>query len=310
MPTWSASPDSAARSYSISKSVNPYAMQVFDYKPATTYFDTLTITLSCADSFPTVANPLWAASCIVPGNGKPDSVFPLSVNAAGNATCVITGFQNRSEVLVIPTNGDPVAQGTATVSFSASALLPPLPPALAQPSNGAILQGVAVQVGWNASAAATLYAAQVSLSSTFANPFISQSGIASLSLTVKGLSPDTIYYWRVSAADAAGASAWFSVWSFKTGTTLAIFPNPAHIGGNANFVNFEGTGINRVRIYSPERQSRDQLRLKPCRYLCRHAQWAQMAAEKQRGQNRRAGLLPRRRGAAGHPGEDQLDERA
>jgi len=251
MPWWAVTPDSSAASYSITKTVYPYAMQTFDYKPNTAGpFDTLTINLACTDSAATVPTPRWAASCIVRGSGLPDSVITLPFDTFGNASCVITGFRARNEVLVIPTNGDPESDGFAAVSFKASALIVPPAPILSSPANGASVPGTSVRVSWNASPGAATYAIQISASSGFASVAVNQTALTALSSVVTKLAPNTTYYWRANATDVSGTSTWSSVWTFSTGVSLVIFPNPPHLSGDKNFINFEGTGIQSVRIYS------------------------------------------------------------
>ena len=359
MPWWTASPDSSARSYSIIKPVNNYGMQIFDYQSDTGSFDTLTVNLAFSNSAATVPNPLWAVSCIVLGPGLPDSVFTLPIDTNGHSSvftlpidinghssAMITGWHSRNEILVIPTNGDPVSIGYAAVSFKASVPLVPAPPILSQPANGANVLGTpiilswntstraasyAVQVSstsgftsfainqtnlttlssvmtglainttyywranatnvsgtspwssvwtfgvippaaptlsqpanganglgtsvtfsWNTSVGATSYAVQITTSSDFASIAVNQTGLTVLSSVVTGLAPNATYYWRVNADNATETSAWSSVWTFTTTTfvSLMIYPNPPHLSGANNFIRFEGTGIQSVRIYS------------------------------------------------------------
>ncbi len=250
MLEWTVVPDSSARSYSITKPVTHYAMQRFDYRSDTGSFDTLTITLACIESSATVPPPLWAASCIVLGPGLPDSVFPLPIDSNGHSSVRITGWHSHNEIIVIPTNGDPVSIGYATVSFNASTLLAPPAPSLAEPANGASGFGTTVTLSWNTSIGATSYAMQISTTSSLASFADNKSGITTLASTVTMLAQNRTYYWRVNATDVGGTSAWSSVWAFSTFAPLAIFPNPGHLSGGNNFIRFEGTGIQSVRIYS------------------------------------------------------------
>ena len=254
MPYWTASPDSSAPSYSITKAVNPYAMQVFDYQPVAAPFDTLTIRLSCSNPAPTVKSPRWAASCIVLGTGLPDSLITIPLDTFGNGTCIISGFQTRTGVIVVPTNGDPVATGNATVSFQAGAPGIPAAPTLAGPVSGTGGLGTAVTLTWNTSLGAASYSAQVATTAAFTNLYRSLTAIATLSTTVTGLSPNAVYYWRLNAADKNGTSGWSSIWNFTTYSSLTIFPNPPHLSGSNNFIRFEGTGIQSVCIYSLDGQ--------------------------------------------------------
>ncbi len=250
MPWWTASPDSSSRSYTVTKTVNHYAMQQFDYQSDTGSFDTLTVNLACGDSAQSVANPAWAASCIVLGPGLPDSVFPLPIDSNGRSSATITGWRTRNEILVIPTNGDPVSAGYATVSFLAGAPVVPAAPILSQPANGAGGLGTTVTVSWDSSNGASTYAVQISTVSGFTSFAANQTGVTTLSFSVTGLSLNGTYYWRVNATNVSGTGAWSSVRTFSTFVPLAIFPDPPHLGGNNNFINFEGTGVQSVRIYA------------------------------------------------------------
>jgi uncharacterized protein (TIGR02145 family) len=71
-------------------------------------------------------------------------------------------------------------------------------------------------LSWNASATATSYTLQVSTSNTFSSFVYNQSGIAGTSQQVNGLSGLVQYYWRVSATNNYGTSAYSNTWSFTT----------------------------------------------------------------------------------------------
>jgi hypothetical protein len=225
-------------------------MQRFDYHSDTGSFDTLTITLACNDSAQTVPNPVWAASCIVRGPGMPDSVFVLPINTAGKSSVKITGWHSRSEALVIPTNGDPVSPGYATVSFTASALLLPSVPALALPANGTAGLGTSLTLSWNSVLVAPSYSVQVAANSSFTNLDVNRTGIPAISSAITGVGLNHVYYWRVNATNTSGTGPWSTVWSFSTFVPLTIFPNPPHLSGSNNFIRFEGSGIQSVLIYS------------------------------------------------------------
>lgn len=100
-----------------------------------------------------------------------------------------------------------------TVAGSGTA---PNPPALSSPADGATGVSTSPMLSWNISSGATSYALQVSLSNTFSTFVYNQSGITAISQPVTGLSNNTLYYWRVSASNGSGTSAWSNVWSFTT----------------------------------------------------------------------------------------------
>ena len=94
--------------------------------------------------------------------------------------------------------------------------LPPAPPVLATPANGAIGVAPNPTLMWRASTGATSYRVQVSTGANFTTTVIDQSNIALTSFAASGLLPNTTYYWHVSATDSAGTSAYSGSWSFTT----------------------------------------------------------------------------------------------
>ena len=94
---------------------------------------------------------------------------------------------------------------------------PPGAPTLATPTNRATGVAVPTTLNWNAATGSpTSYRVQVSTSSTFSTLAYDQAGLTSTSTTVSGLAAGVVYYWRVNASNAGGASAWSTVWSFTT----------------------------------------------------------------------------------------------
>jgi subtilisin family serine protease len=136
---------------------------------------------------------------------------PAAVHDAiiGNATTgVITGLP----------------MGTANrLLYSIISTTPPVvpaPPVLSSPANGATGVTLPVALSWNASFGATSYRVQVSTSSAFTTTVYDHAGISSTSVSVSGLAPSTLYYWRVNATNAAGTSNWSTVRNFTTGTGM------------------------------------------------------------------------------------------
>ena len=98
--------------------------------------------------------------------------------------------------------------------------VPPSPPALATPVNGATGVVTNPTLTWNSSAGAATYRVQISTSATFSTIVTDQSNIGSTSYTVSGLTASTTYYWHVSASNSAGTSAFSTAWSFTTAVPL------------------------------------------------------------------------------------------
>ncbi|OGS36050.1 MAG: hypothetical protein A2293_05950 [Elusimicrobia bacterium RIFOXYB2_FULL_49_7] len=89
-------------------------------------------------------------------------------------------------------------------------------PSLVSPATGATAQPTTLTFSWNTVSAASSYTLQVSTVSTLTTYVYNQSGIASTSQAVEGLSNNTVYYWRVSASNTGGASAWSTAYKLTT----------------------------------------------------------------------------------------------
>jgi hypothetical protein len=102
----------------------------------------------------------------------------------------------------------------------------PSPPVLISPANGATNVTVPLTMTWNTSSGATSYNLQVSTSSIFSSVVIDESGLTSTSYiaTSAQLLGNTQYFWRVSATNASGTSAWSTVWNYTTGLAIPIAP--------------------------------------------------------------------------------------
>lgn len=119
---------------------------------------------------------------------------------------------------------DSLLQAVKTAVFGGAPPAPPSAPALVSPTNGAVNVSIAPSLNWNSTNGATTYGVQVSMSSTFSSTVINQNGLTGTSLTVSGLSYNTLYYWRVNASNSNGTSDWSSVWNFTTGTNVVPPP--------------------------------------------------------------------------------------
>jgi subtilisin family serine protease len=104
--------------------------------------------------------------------------------------------------------------------------VPPLPaptvPVLSSPAANATGQSLTPTLSWAASTGAVTYNLQVSTSSTFATTLVNLTNLATTSRALSGLANSTVYYWRVSATNAVGTSAWSAVRSFTTVAPLAL----------------------------------------------------------------------------------------
>lgn len=125
-------------------------------------------------------------------------------------------------------NGD----WSAVRKFTTIVLIAPPAPALASPADGA--EGVAASpvLKWRPSARAATYKVQLSLSPTFAT-FVSQDSGKDTTRTVGPLKNGEQYFWRVSARNDAGASAYSEIRSFTVSAAAAAEPVPVAPADNA-----------------------------------------------------------------------------
>lgn len=101
-----------------------------------------------------------------------------------------------------------VKRGFATIAA------PPAVPTLNSPPSPCGCEIVSNLV-WNASLGAISYRVQVSTDSTFATTVINDSNLTATTRAISGLSAYTWYYWRVSASNSGGTSAYSAIWRFN-----------------------------------------------------------------------------------------------
>jgi len=103
---------------------------------------------------------------------------------------------------------------------------PPPAPVLAAPVNGTTGVALNPTLTWNASTGATSYRLQLSADSTFATPFVDQSGLTTTSYAASGLAVNTKYFWHVNASNASGTGAYSATFNFTTTTPPPPPPAP------------------------------------------------------------------------------------
>jgi subtilisin family serine protease len=147
--------------------------------------------------------------------------------------------QSALKSLATPDKISSVPSGTANLLlysvFSTTPVTIPAAPALSAPSNGATGVSTTPNLSWNTSAGATSYTVQVSTDPNFSSAAVNAT-TTSNTYSATGLSGNTTYYWRVSAQNSAGTSAWSQVWSFTTlnavSLTAPILLSPANAATN------------------------------------------------------------------------------
>jgi len=127
------------------------------------------------------------------------------------------------------------AAESVTANFAA---LPPTPPTLLSPANGATGVSLSPTLTWNASSGATSYDVYFGTSST--PPLV--TNVSTTSYVPGTLIPNTIYHWQVVARNAGGTGA-SPVWSF---TTQLLAGSPV-----IPVLDFSGDGKQDVFLYDP-----------------------------------------------------------
>lgn len=116
-----------------------------------------------------------------------------------------------SSTAVTDLAGNPVDPATDVFTFS----LPPVP-VLSGPNDGASAVGLPIALVWKTANGATSYHLQISTVNTFATTVVDKSGITATTYDAGApvLTTGTLYYWRVSATNAAGTTAYSAVRRF------------------------------------------------------------------------------------------------
>lgn len=131
-----------------------------------------------------------------------------------SATKTVTSLVNGTTYYwrVSAKNAGGVSVWTGTWSFSVILATP----MLSSPVNGAQNQPVTATLTWGAVNNATTYHYQVSSSNDFSSIVAEDSTITAATVSVPWLVDSTTYYWRVSAKNGIGTSAWSNIWNFTT----------------------------------------------------------------------------------------------
>jgi subtilisin family serine protease len=132
-------------------------------------------------------------------------------------------------------NGKITSLKTGTVNKLLSSIvgtvpvLPAIPsiPSLVSPANASSGISTATTLSWTPSSDAASYSVQVSTSATFSTIALSTTGIAGTSLSISGLTSNRVYYWRVSATNLGGTSAYSTVFSFTTAVAITTPSSPS-----------------------------------------------------------------------------------
>ena len=161
---------------------------------------------------------------------------PVTLSASGQPAGASVGFSSNpvvptgSSVLTIGSltgatpgaygvtvqgvGGTPTFTATDTVALTLYAAQPAGITLLAPP-DGQAGAAAAPTLSWSPAANAVSYAVDVATDAGFSNVVATASGLSATSYAPPGLAPNTIYYWRVSAANPCGGTV-SATWAFLT----------------------------------------------------------------------------------------------
>jgi hypothetical protein len=203
---------------------------------------TLTVTAAPASDFSLSASP--GSLTIAQGAGKTSTITVNKKNGFnGTVSLLVSGLPGGAMATFnpTPTTGSSIltifanaaAPGTSTlgvigtsgaITHSVPVTLvitagpaPASPPVTVSPADGATYLPLPVTFVWNAVPGATSYNLQVSTAQNFSSTVINATGISGINYASSGFAYMTKYFWRVSASNAGGTSAWSAVKSFSTG---------------------------------------------------------------------------------------------
>ena len=99
----------------------------------------------------------------------------------------------------------------------------PTVPILVSPTSGTILKIEDIVLEWKPVIEAERYRVQVSKYSNFSQAIVfDDNAITSNKVTIEGLEPNEVYFWRVMAINIVGSSAYSTVWNFITEALLEL----------------------------------------------------------------------------------------
>lgn len=117
LPEWSFGYDALDATKKITKQVNPYAMQIFAFRPSQIQGDTLDVSFQGDPPASSVNYPTWSASCILERPNGLDSIVHFAFAGNTIASLEIPLWNSFQDAVIIVSNGDISASHNATISF-------------------------------------------------------------------------------------------------------------------------------------------------------------------------------------------------
>ncbi len=185
------------------------------------------------------------------------SFFPNPVNLPANASTLTVGnldavAAGQYALVVTGTDAADPAVTTSAVVMIDLATGNPDEPVNVTPGNGSMIQDLAADLVWSASAQAKTYTVEVSTDPAFSIVDFSLSGMTGTQAHIPVLDANTCYYWHVRAGNQCGDSTASVITSFFTGIQTIIPESsidvPLSIGPDSGSVTVstmtvEGVGI-------------------------------------------------------------------
>ena len=140
-----------------------------------------------------------------------------------DTTFSLSGFKKNTTYYwrVIGSNVAGSSEPSPTWKFTTLVALPDAP-VLVEPVNDAVNVPIDTYLKWNVVATADFYTLQVSESLDFSALVIDQTSLTDTLFSASALENNTVYYWCVSASNAAGEGVLSEVWNFSTSSPTAV----------------------------------------------------------------------------------------
>jgi len=119
------------------------------------------------------------------------------------------------------TAGTSAWSSVRSFSVNTQVINPPAEPTLISPEDGTFNLPVDVEFSWGISQGADSYYLEIATDNSFTSLIYQDTQITETTRFVNGFG-EGLYFWRISASNAAGTSAWSNIWSFSVSLAMKI----------------------------------------------------------------------------------------
>ncbi len=177
----------------------------------------------------------------------------------GSQHTLISGSYNNStsskgnftsEVVILASS---TSQAVGVLASDGSSNSLPETPILISPEDNETNVALIPTLSWNSAFGASTYTIQVSETTSFSNPFFSQSNLTQTTSIINNLSANTTYYWRVRATNNVGNSSWSNSRKFTTQPNANVEPLVLHLKfeeASGNLLSDESSYTNNATSYN------------------------------------------------------------